>query len=105
MAAIRHLEETVVRAEPIEGIALRYGGFYGPGTSRVEGGEHVEAIRKDLARVEHRPEMLELVRIRGGARRDGRLALDGVSRSAGEPHAGRARGLLRRNRRLTAAEF
>jgi 2-alkyl-3-oxoalkanoate reductase len=46
MAAIRHLEETVVRAEPIEGIALRYGGFYGPGTSLVEGGEHVEAIRK-----------------------------------------------------------
>jgi nucleoside-diphosphate-sugar epimerase len=46
MAAIRHLEEAVVRAEPIEGIALRYGGFYGPGTSLVEGGEHVEAIRK-----------------------------------------------------------
>jgi 2-alkyl-3-oxoalkanoate reductase len=46
MAAIRHLEETVVRAAPIEGIALRYGGFYGPGTSLVEGGEHVEAIRK-----------------------------------------------------------
>jgi nucleoside-diphosphate-sugar epimerase len=46
MAAIRHVEETVVRAEPIEGIALRYGGFYGPGTSLAEGGEHVEAIRK-----------------------------------------------------------
>jgi len=46
MAAIRHLEETVVGAEPIEGIALRYGGFYGPGTSLVEGGEHVEWIRK-----------------------------------------------------------
>ena len=46
IAAIRRLEETVVHAEPIEGIALRYGGFYGPGTTLIEGGEHVEAIRK-----------------------------------------------------------
>jgi nucleoside-diphosphate-sugar epimerase len=46
MAAIRHLEATVVRAEAIEGIALRYGGFYGPGTSLFEGGEHVKGIRK-----------------------------------------------------------
>ena len=46
MAAIRHLEATVVGAETIEGIALRYGGFYGPGTSLFEGGEHVEGIRK-----------------------------------------------------------
>jgi nucleoside-diphosphate-sugar epimerase len=46
MAAIRHVEETVVAAEPIEGIALRYGGFYGPGTSLFEGGEYLEAIRK-----------------------------------------------------------
>ncbi len=46
MAAIRHLEDTVVSAKPIEGIALRYGGFYGPGTSLFEDGEHVEAIRK-----------------------------------------------------------
>jgi nucleoside-diphosphate-sugar epimerase len=46
LAAIRHLETTVVSAEAIEGIALRYGGFYGPGTSLFEGGEHVEAIRK-----------------------------------------------------------
>jgi len=46
MAAIRHLESTVVGAEAIEGIVLRYGGFYGPGTSLVEGGEHVAAIRK-----------------------------------------------------------
>ena len=46
MAAIRHLETTVVGAEAIEGIVLRYGGFYGPGTSLVEGGEHVAAIRK-----------------------------------------------------------
>jgi nucleoside-diphosphate-sugar epimerase len=46
MAAIRHLEETVAGAEAIEGIVLRYGGFYGPGTSLFEGGEHVAAIRK-----------------------------------------------------------
>lgn len=46
MTAIRHLEEAVVGAEGIEGIALRYGGFYGPGTSLSEGGQHVEAIRK-----------------------------------------------------------
>jgi nucleoside-diphosphate-sugar epimerase len=46
MAAIRHLEATVVGAEGIEGIALRYGGFYGPGTSLFEGGEHIDAIRK-----------------------------------------------------------
>ena len=46
MAAIRHLEDTVLGAEAIEGIVLRYGGFYGPGTSLVEGGEHVNAIRK-----------------------------------------------------------
>jgi nucleoside-diphosphate-sugar epimerase len=46
MAAIRHLEATVVRAEAIEGIALRYGGFYGPGTSLFEDGEHAELIRK-----------------------------------------------------------
>jgi nucleoside-diphosphate-sugar epimerase len=46
MAGIRHLETTVVGAEAIEGIVLRYGGFYGPGTSLFEGGEHVAAIRK-----------------------------------------------------------
>ena len=34
------------RRRGIEGIVLRYGGFYGPGTSLVEGGEHVAAIRK-----------------------------------------------------------
>jgi 2-alkyl-3-oxoalkanoate reductase len=33
LAAIRHVESAVTGAEGIEGIALRYGGFYGPGTS------------------------------------------------------------------------
>jgi nucleoside-diphosphate-sugar epimerase len=46
MAGIRHLETTVVGAEAIEGIVLRYGGFYGPGTTLFAGGEHVAAIRK-----------------------------------------------------------
>jgi nucleoside-diphosphate-sugar epimerase len=31
--AIRHLEDAVTGAEGIDGIVLRYGGFYGPGTS------------------------------------------------------------------------
>jgi 2-alkyl-3-oxoalkanoate reductase len=34
LAAIRHVEETVPRLAP-EGIALRYGNFYGPGASDV----------------------------------------------------------------------
>ncbi len=41
-AAIRYLEETVVAAG---GIVLRYGGFYGPGTSIAPGGEQYEAVR------------------------------------------------------------
>ena len=31
--AIRHLEAAVLGAEGLEGVVLRYGGFYGPGTS------------------------------------------------------------------------
>jgi nucleoside-diphosphate-sugar epimerase len=44
--AIRHLEEAVTGAEWTEGIVLRYGGFYGPGTSLALGGENAEMIRK-----------------------------------------------------------
>jgi nucleoside-diphosphate-sugar epimerase len=43
--AIRHLEEAVTGAGWTEGVVLRYGGFYGPGTSLDADGEHVEAIR------------------------------------------------------------
>ena len=43
--AIRHLEQAVTGADWTEGIVLRYGGFYGPGTSMAEGGEQFEAIR------------------------------------------------------------
>src|SRR4051794_21362373 len=44
--AIRHLEEAVTGAEWTEGVVLRYGGFYGPGTSLSPDGEHAELIRK-----------------------------------------------------------
>lgn len=46
IAAIRHLERAVSEADWTEGIVLRYGGFYGPGTSAAPGGEQFEAIRR-----------------------------------------------------------
>jgi nucleoside-diphosphate-sugar epimerase len=47
LAAIQYLEETVTGAEWTEGIVLRYGGFYGPGTSLSrEGGAQVELLRE-----------------------------------------------------------
>jgi nucleoside-diphosphate-sugar epimerase len=47
LAAIRYLEEAVTGATWTEGIALRYGGFYGPGTSLgLPDGEQLEMIRK-----------------------------------------------------------
>jgi nucleoside-diphosphate-sugar epimerase len=45
-AAIRHLEEVVLDAGWTEGIVLRYGGFYGPGTSLASDGEQSELVRK-----------------------------------------------------------
>jgi nucleoside-diphosphate-sugar epimerase len=45
-AAIRHLEEGVVTATWTEGIVLRYGAFYGPGTSLSQGGEQFELVRR-----------------------------------------------------------
>jgi nucleoside-diphosphate-sugar epimerase len=45
LAAIRHLEEAVISAGPVEGVALRYGWFYGPGTSIARDGAIVEMIR------------------------------------------------------------
>jgi nucleoside-diphosphate-sugar epimerase len=44
--AIRHLESAVTGADWTEGIVLRYGGFYGPGTSLAPGGEQFEMLRK-----------------------------------------------------------
>jgi nucleoside-diphosphate-sugar epimerase len=46
MAAIDHLERAVVGADWTEGIALRYGWFYGPGTSMAPGQESYELIRR-----------------------------------------------------------
>jgi nucleoside-diphosphate-sugar epimerase len=46
LAAIRHLEAAVTGASWTEGVVLRYGGFYGPGTSLGPDGEHLELIRK-----------------------------------------------------------
>jgi len=46
LAVMRHLEEAVLGATWTEGIVLRYGGFYGPGTNMAPGGELFEMIRK-----------------------------------------------------------
>jgi nucleoside-diphosphate-sugar epimerase len=45
-AAIRHLEQAVLGAEWTEGIVLRYGAFYGPGTSLAPGAEQFELVRR-----------------------------------------------------------
>jgi nucleoside-diphosphate-sugar epimerase len=46
LAAIGHLERAVLGADWVEGIVLRYGVFYGPGTSLEPGGEQFELVRK-----------------------------------------------------------
>ena len=46
LAAIRHLEDAVIAADWTEGIVLRYGAFYGPGTSLAPGGEQFEMVHK-----------------------------------------------------------
>jgi nucleoside-diphosphate-sugar epimerase len=46
LAAIRHLESSVLGAEWTEGIVLRYGVFYGPSTSLASGEEQFELIRR-----------------------------------------------------------
>lgn len=38
LEAIRHLETAVAASWPIEGVVLRYGGFYGPGTGAFDRG-------------------------------------------------------------------
>jgi nucleoside-diphosphate-sugar epimerase len=44
--AMRHVESTVTGAEDLQGLVLRYGGFYGPGTSLAVDGEVVELLRR-----------------------------------------------------------
>lgn len=46
IAAIGHLERAVLGAGWTEGIVLRYGAFYGPGTSMEPGSEQLEMIRR-----------------------------------------------------------
>jgi nucleoside-diphosphate-sugar epimerase len=46
VAAIRHLEEAVLGAGWTEGIVLRYGALYGPGTSMAPGQEQFELVRE-----------------------------------------------------------
>jgi nucleoside-diphosphate-sugar epimerase len=46
ITAITHLEKAVLGADWTEGIVLRYGAFYGPGTSMEPGSEQLEMIRK-----------------------------------------------------------
>jgi nucleoside-diphosphate-sugar epimerase len=45
-AAIVHLEQAVLGATWTEGIVLRYGAFYGPGTSLAPGEEQFELVRQ-----------------------------------------------------------
>jgi nucleoside-diphosphate-sugar epimerase len=45
---VQYLEHAVLQAEGIQGTVLRYGGFYGPGTSAGEGGSQLEAVRRRL---------------------------------------------------------
>jgi nucleoside-diphosphate-sugar epimerase len=45
-AAVRHLEQAVLGAGWTEGIVLRYGSFYGPGTSMAPDGEQSEMVRR-----------------------------------------------------------
>src|SRR5436190_15314896 len=46
VAAVRHLEQAVLGAGWTEGIVLRYGAFYGPGTAIAPGGQLPEMVRR-----------------------------------------------------------
>ncbi|MGH8774254.1 MAG: NAD-dependent epimerase/dehydratase family protein [Jiangellaceae bacterium] len=46
LEAIRYLESTAAGATELDGVVLRYGAFYGPGTGLTSGGDIVEMIRK-----------------------------------------------------------
>jgi nucleoside-diphosphate-sugar epimerase len=46
LAAVGHLEQAALGAEWTEGIVLRYGVFYGPGTSLAPGEEQFEMVRR-----------------------------------------------------------
>src|SRR5205823_8318397 len=44
--AMSYLERAVLETDGIEGAALRYGGFYGPGTGLGVGGVQLEGVRR-----------------------------------------------------------
>lgn len=46
LAAIRYIEQAVVGANGIEGVALRYGNLYGPGTGFAADGDIAATVRK-----------------------------------------------------------
>jgi nucleoside-diphosphate-sugar epimerase len=46
LEAFRYLESAVTGDDQVEGVALRYGGFYGPGTLEGVGGSLTEQVRK-----------------------------------------------------------
>jgi nucleoside-diphosphate-sugar epimerase len=46
LGAIRYLESAVLGGAPVEGVVLRYGNFYGPGTSLSADGEVTQLVRK-----------------------------------------------------------
>jgi nucleoside-diphosphate-sugar epimerase len=46
MKALRTMEEMVLGDERVEGLVLRYGFFYGPGTYYGEGGAYVDDVRR-----------------------------------------------------------
>jgi 2-alkyl-3-oxoalkanoate reductase len=46
LEAIRYVEQAVMGADGIEGVALRYGNFYGPGTGFALDGDIVKQVRK-----------------------------------------------------------
>jgi nucleoside-diphosphate-sugar epimerase len=46
LLAIRHLEDAVMRANDLRALALRFGNFYGPGTSIGKDGFMLELVRK-----------------------------------------------------------
>jgi 2-alkyl-3-oxoalkanoate reductase len=46
LEAIRTLERIVLNAHDVGGIVLRYGSFYGPGTSLSAGGKILEMVRR-----------------------------------------------------------
>ena len=69
LAAIRHLEEAVLDARWTEGIVLRYGAFYGPGTSMAPDGVPVRAgpqAQVSAGRRRRRGVVLHPYRRRGG---------------------------------------